>query len=172
LSYFDSCSHSNHGCIAILGELNIVHNDIRWPNILKSRCEGEPAHYYLCDFDDAFLLTPESPFCPPMNHLAIETHCPDVFEKHTTEVDIWSISHLIYQKVSTSDNRSASLFSLAMDINQNYKHYSANRILAFMEHIRDNLGALCFCDTKCIDYSKPSISINPITTGNTGAEEK
>jgi hypothetical protein len=25
------------GCIAILGELNIVHNDIRWPNIVKLR---------------------------------------------------------------------------------------------------------------------------------------
>jgi hypothetical protein len=61
--------------VAHLEAVNIVHNDIRWANILKL---PDTERYCLCDFDDAFPLSEEVPFCPGIMHLHPDSHVEDI----------------------------------------------------------------------------------------------
>ena len=71
----------------------LLHRDIRWPNIIQSGSNSRK--WFLIDWDDASTYPTLS-----ATHLDPKTHCPSVFEMgHATEVDIWAVGKLILDAV-------------------------------------------------------------------------
>jgi len=87
--------------VQLLISLRIVHNDIRWPNIIESSTIS--GKYYLVDFDDAFFMGSDlNNKCGGLTHLSEENHCSLVREPHGSEVDIWAIGKLLISNVPTT----------------------------------------------------------------------
>lgn len=66
-----------------------MHRDIRWPNVLKYK-----------DRDAWFLIDFEHAHSSPASKSSAEgldpaTHAPDISNKHTLAVDMWSVGKLI-----------------------------------------------------------------------------
>jgi hypothetical protein len=76
--------------LRVLHGAGIVHNDIRWDNVMESG-----GRFFFIDFDEAFVLTDESPWCPPLLYLSTHEHSPKSFEDHKYEVDCWALGRLI-----------------------------------------------------------------------------
>jgi hypothetical protein len=87
-----------------LHHIGIVHNDIRWDNIMKSEVS-----YFLVDFDDAYILSEESPMCPALDHLSTAEHSPKSFMPHGGEVDCWAVGRLILTQFQTLSGRMREL---------------------------------------------------------------
>jgi hypothetical protein len=107
---------------ASLGQLHIVgviHNDVRWANIVQLTNSADASvKYVIIDFDDAFVLNETTPVCPALMHLARDGHSPRTFEPHGREVDIWSLGYLLYSHPLTEHNQHAR--QIANDIMTNY----------------------------------------------------
>lgn len=96
--------------LALLHALGVVHNDIRWDNIMQYQAdeveageEEEEVKYFIIDFDDAFTLTQSSDLCPALNHLSAEDHSErSRLEAHGCEVDVWSLGHLLHSNSLTN----------------------------------------------------------------------
>ena len=73
-----------------LHSIRIIHNDIRWDNIMEF-----DGRHFLVDFDDAYCLSNETPSCPPLSHLGADEHCPLSFQAHGGEVDCWAIGRIL-----------------------------------------------------------------------------
>eukprot|EP00027_Filamoeba_sp_ATCC50430_P010109 CAMPEP_0168543294 /NCGR_PEP_ID=MMETSP0413-20121227/1807_1 /TAXON_ID=136452 /ORGANISM="Filamoeba nolandi, Strain NC-AS-23-1" /LENGTH=572 /DNA_ID=CAMNT_0008573233 /DNA_START=50 /DNA_END=1768 /DNA_ORIENTATION=- len=69
---------------------NIMHRDIRWPNVLKY---SDREAWFLIDLDDAC----EFPAPKTSRSFNKETHAPEMFseEFHDSAVDLWSIGYLM-----------------------------------------------------------------------------
>jgi hypothetical protein len=73
-----------------LHQNRIVHNDIRWENIMEFN-----GRVCIVDYDDAFLLSDAHQYCPPLLHLDSATHHKSVFQDHRYEADLYAIGLLI-----------------------------------------------------------------------------
>jgi hypothetical protein len=104
-----------------LQAVHIIHNDIRWENIIVVR-EQQHSHFMLIDFDDAVQVTDDNPItigCPWMNQL---THSPNIHQPHSYEVDVWSIHRLILGKIGQlhDHNKITALNTLANSIHMEF----------------------------------------------------
>ena len=80
------------GQVKILISIGVVHNDIRWDNIVRhSTLDGI---YFLIDFDDAVYITGDDK-CAGLRHLGEDEHSRLIRERHGHEVDIWAIGKLL-----------------------------------------------------------------------------
>eukprot|EP00298_Acanthocystis_sp_HF-20_P028590 c7364_g1_i1.p1 GENE.c7364_g1_i1~~c7364_g1_i1.p1 ORF type:complete len:398 (-),score=122.55 c7364_g1_i1:27-1190(-) len=70
----------------------IVHNDIRWDNIVSKL--SDRTLWVLIDFDDACVLTNDDNTVPARSHLKEESHAPNISQPHGCEVDVWSYGFL------------------------------------------------------------------------------
>ena len=121
-----------------LHALGVVHNDIRWDNIVQYQAdeveagEVEEVKYIIIDFDDAFTLTQDSDLCPALDHLSIEAHSErSRLEAHGCEVDVWSLGHLLLSKSLTK--RHGAVSRVAIDVKANFTSLSADDVVALLE---------------------------------------
>jgi hypothetical protein len=68
---------------------HVVHNDIRWANIVAFG-----GSFLLIDYDDAEVLSPDGT-CPGLSHLSEVEHCPAIKQPHAHEVDVWALGKLL-----------------------------------------------------------------------------
>ena len=106
--------------IQLLHQHSIVHNDIRWANIMCH--EGS---YFLVDYDDAFLINSEHPLSPGLDFNTVE-HPPSIKSPHGFEVDIWALGHLL---LSGSHMYNLSITSLGNEIKERYKSMTIEEIV-------------------------------------------
>lgn len=95
--------------VELLHDLRVVHNDIRWDNIV-SVDNG----ICIVDFDDAVCLSEDHPTCPALPHLSGANHSQLSFTPHGREVDRWSVAHLLL--TSTVCGLSLETIQLAHEI--------------------------------------------------------
>jgi hypothetical protein len=126
-----------------LHSLGIVHNDIRWDNILTQKVDGQ-AKIFLIDFDDAFMLESPTSKCPPLAYLSIEEHAPNIFEAHGIEVDTFAVGKLLLEKLNDlqgGGNVPSEPFKavndLAQRIMKEFKTLEINSILQQLTTIRN-----------------------------------
>jgi len=96
-----------------LHSIGIIHNDIRWDNIMQS-----DGIHFLVDFDDAYYLADETSTCPPLTRLGADEHSPRSFQDHRGEVDCWSIGRLLLTspfRAISEHTREASRYCQAND---------------------------------------------------------
>ena len=96
-----------------LHSIGIIHNDIRWDNIMESG-----GIHLLVDFDDAYYLADEISTCPPLTHFGADEHSPRSFQEHRGEVDCWAIGRLLLTsrcRAISERTREASKFCQADD---------------------------------------------------------
>lgn len=92
-----NCISDMVNTLRVLKEVGVVHRDIRLNNIVAVSHEHEGRKtYVLIDFDEAQLLDPNGT-CPGalLGSLDTATHHPNAFDRHGTEVDIWSLGKLL-----------------------------------------------------------------------------
>ena len=126
--------------LAQLHAVGVVHNDIRWDNIVQYQADEveaddvEEVKYIIIDFDDAFTLTEGSDLCPALDHLSIEDHSEQSrLEAHGCEVDVWSLGHLLLSKSLT--NRHGAVSRVANHIKANFTSLSADDVVALLERL-------------------------------------
>ena len=127
--------------LAQLHALGVVHNDIRWDNIVEYQADEleaddvEEVKYIIIDFDDAFTLTQGSDLCPALGHLSEEDHSEQSrLEAHGCEVDVWSLGHLLLSNSLTNRHRAVS--RVANDIKANFASLSADAVVALLEKLQ------------------------------------
>ncbi|KAF0520584.1 Serine/threonine protein kinase [Gigaspora margarita] len=75
--------------LKFLHEIDIMHRDFRWDNVLRFIDQDR---WFIIDFDDAC----HTPSDTPNTQLARGNHAPEVFQpNHDESVDIWSVGYLI-----------------------------------------------------------------------------
>ncbi|RIB19827.1 kinase-like domain-containing protein [Gigaspora rosea] len=75
--------------IKSLHEIDIMHRDLRWDNVLRFIDQDK---WFIIDFDDACHI----PSNTPNINLAHDSHAPEIFQSdHDESVDIWSVGYLI-----------------------------------------------------------------------------
>ena len=132
--------------LMLLHSEGVIHNDIRWDNILLPRV-GEK-QIFLIDFDDAFIMENPDSRCPPIPHLSVEEHAPNINEDHGPEVDIFAIGKLILNKLSEIQRGvSPNLETPFQDISQfahliiqNYKTILIPEIITRIQSLKDLHG--------------------------------
>ncbi|GLE00908.1 hypothetical protein PINS_up009705 [Pythium insidiosum] len=75
--------------LVALHELNLMHRDLRWDNVMKY--EQDQDQWFLIDFDEAAT----SPASHGAEHLNPNSHAPEITSPHSVKVDIWGVGHLI-----------------------------------------------------------------------------
>ncbi|CAI2173557.1 15222_t:CDS:2 [Funneliformis geosporum] len=79
-------------------ELNIMHRDIRWENVIRYI---DKDRWFIIDFDEAC----NSPSSISYTQLDRRSHAPEIFSgSHNKSVDIWSIGYLILQTSVKSES--------------------------------------------------------------------
>jgi len=89
--------------VLILHRARIVHRDLRWPNVVQ---HPVTERFILIDFDDAVVLhgTKKAEPVKPEEFDEL-SHAPACFTgKHSFEVDVWSIGHMIEQLAEAVTN--------------------------------------------------------------------
>ena len=100
--------------VKLLIGLDIVHNDIRWANVVIDNESGE---CFLIDFDDAQCVNDDGSY-DGLQHMSVEEHSSLITSAHGHEVDIWAIGKLLTAAVPTNQ-KSIQLSSRIMDQCQN-----------------------------------------------------
>ncbi len=103
-------------CDAIreLHNRRVVHNDIRWPNIVQFE-----KRWILIDFDDAAIMDGEGNV-PGRPHLQVLNHAPSIRDTHDAHVDIWSLAHLLTNNcpVIMPENVRSAAYDLKREFSQ------------------------------------------------------
>lgn len=113
-----------------LHKRGIVHNDIRWANIVKHN-----GRWILIDFDDAAVMNEmgKVPGCP---RLTQQEHAPNIAKEHDAKVDIWSLAHLL---TSCSVKLSVPITRGAQDI---MDHFTSRSVDDFEQFVIDAVRAV------------------------------
>ena len=109
---------------------------------------GDRFEIFLIDFDDAFLSQDRPSVCPPITHLSVEEHAPNINEIHGAEVDVFAVGKLLHRKLSEIHGRGSSelqdcfkdISQYAQDIMKNYKSLLCADVIAQLEILRDKHG--------------------------------
>jgi hypothetical protein len=127
-----------------LHSLGIVHNDIRWDNILTQKVDGQEKEIFLIDFDDAFELESPTSKCPPLVYLSVEEHAANIFEAHGIEVDTFAVGKLFLKKLNDLQGGGnvppvpfKAVNDLAQRIMKEFKTLEINFILQQLTSIRN-----------------------------------
>jgi len=100
--------------VLALHNLGVIHNDIRWDNIVKTADD-----ICIVDFDDAFCFSESQPKCPALRHLGDDNHSVFSFQLHGSEVDRWSLANLLSTGTLTKGRVSLETLQLAQAIRDN-----------------------------------------------------
>ena len=114
--------------VSVLHSNRIVHNDIRWDNVIVYKSD-----YILIDFDDAFILSDTVGSCPSLPHLSGKNHPELTFQDHCFEVDVWAIGKLI---VTANVEPDLELKRLGLKIMQSYNTTSVSDVIHELETLR------------------------------------
>ncbi|RIB04903.1 hypothetical protein C2G38_2221130 [Gigaspora rosea] len=80
--------------LKFLHEIDIMHRDLRWDNVLRFIDQDK---WFIIDFDDAC----HTRSVTPNIQLARDSHAPEIFQPdHDESVDIWSVGYLIETALS------------------------------------------------------------------------
>jgi hypothetical protein len=96
--------------VKFLHDNSVVHNDIRWDNIMQYG-----AKFILVDYDDAFTVSNDQP-CPAMPHLNAAEHHRRSFCLHSGEVDCWALGRLLLTSAIPISENSRSLGTKIVDL--------------------------------------------------------
>jgi len=113
-------------CLEQLHGVGVVHNDIRWDNVVQLTNEDASVKYIVIDFDDSYVVQESAPRCPALTHLNRDGHCPLTFEPHGAEVDVWALGYLLQSNRLTAHD--PAIRSIADDILKNYLTLSISEI--------------------------------------------
>ncbi len=104
-----------------LQNVRIIHQDIRWDNLIVVR-DGNCSYIVLIDFDDAVLLAQNEEVTEGCAWMDPHSHAPNIRNLHSFEVDVWSIYRLILDKTTTvQDHEKINLLNLlATSIHSTY----------------------------------------------------
>lgn len=72
--------------------VGLVHNDVRWANVVQKM--GEQPAYVLIDYDDIATKN-DGGFVPAIAWMDMESHAPDITSDHTQNVDLWGLCKMI-----------------------------------------------------------------------------
>lgn len=77
--------------LVALHEKRLVHNDVRWPNVVRK--QGEEV-YVLVDYDEMEELD-NNGTVPPILWMDIDTHAHHIREAHDQKVDLWGLCKML-----------------------------------------------------------------------------
>ena len=93
--------------VQALHKVRLVHNDIRWPNVV---C-GTDGNYVLVDYDLVAVLD-EKNVVPPIPGLDADSHSPLIFKPHGCSVDIWGLGYLMITCQVAQQDAQSRVFQL------------------------------------------------------------
>ena len=73
------------GAITALHDARLVHNDLRWANVVRKQRVHE---YVLVDYDDMAMLD-EHNAVPAITWVDRDSHAPDITQSHDQKADLW-----------------------------------------------------------------------------------
>lgn len=76
--------------VMALHQAGLVHNDIRWPNVVRSTS----GNWFLVDYD-LMAQWDESKLVPAITFLDKASHSEHIGKPHGGEVDVWALGHLM-----------------------------------------------------------------------------
>lgn len=79
------------GAITALHDARLVHNDLRWANVVRKQGAHE---YVLVDYDDMAMLD-EHNAVPAITWMDRDTHAPDIDQRHDQKVDLWGLCKMM-----------------------------------------------------------------------------
>lgn len=74
-----------------LHEARMVHNDVRWPNVVRK--QGEDV-YVLVDYDDMAEMDKRG-MVPAVDGMDAQSHAPDISKEHNQKVDLWGLCKMM-----------------------------------------------------------------------------
>lgn len=79
------------GAITALHDARLVHNDLRWANVVRKQRVHE---YVLVDYDDMAMLD-EHNAVPAITWVDRDSHAPDITQSHDQKADLWGLCKMM-----------------------------------------------------------------------------
>ena len=114
--------------VLALHNLGVIHNDIRWDNIVKTDDD-----ICIVDFDDAFCFSESQPKCPALNHVGADNHSVLSFQPHGSEVDRWSLANLLSTCTLAKGRVSLETLQLAQAIRDHCDSMETIHVVSMLE---------------------------------------